>query len=76
MLDYAGKGDIIGAVGDSGNAKSKPPHLHYSVISLVPYVWKLSTEKQGWKRMFYMNPADSFVSTSEYLTRKYRLKIG
>lgn len=61
VLDYAGKGDIIGAVGDSGNAKGKPPHLHYSVISLVPYVWKLSTEKQGWKRMFYMNPVDSFV---------------
>jgi peptidoglycan LD-endopeptidase LytH len=60
MWDMAGKGDIIGSVGDSGNAKGKPTHLHYSVYSLVPYPWRFSTETQGWKKMFFMNPSDTF----------------
>jgi murein DD-endopeptidase MepM/ murein hydrolase activator NlpD len=59
-LDFAGKGDIIGSVGDSGNAAGKPPHLHYSILSLLPYPWRFSLQTQGWKRMFFMNPADSF----------------
>ena len=58
--DFAGKGDITGRVGDSGNAKGKPPHLHYSVMSLVPYPWRFSTETQRWKRMFFMNPVYTF----------------
>jgi peptidoglycan LD-endopeptidase LytH len=58
--DFAGKGDIIGSVGDSGNAKGKPPHLHYSVMSLVPYPWRFSTETQGWKKMYMLNPSDGF----------------
>ena len=58
--DFAGKGDIIGSVGDSGNAAGKPPHLHYSVMSLVPYPWRVSTETQGWKKMFMLNPNDTF----------------
>ena len=58
--DFAGKGDIIGSVGNSGNAAGKPPHLHYSVMSLVPYPWRVSTETQGWKKMFMLNPNDTF----------------
>ena len=58
--DFAGKGDIIGSVGDSGNAAGKPPHLHYSVMSLVPYPWRVSTETQGWKKMFMLNPNYTF----------------
>jgi peptidoglycan LD-endopeptidase LytH len=58
--ELAGKGDIIGNVGDSGNAKGKPPHLHYSVLSLIPYPWRFSNETQGWKRMFFMSPSDGF----------------
>ena len=59
-FDFAGKGDIIGSVGDSGNAVGKPPHLHYSIYSLVPYPWRISAETQGWGKMFFMNPSDSF----------------
>ncbi len=58
---FASKGDIIGSVGDTGNAKGKPPHLHYSVLSLVPYPWRFSTETQGWKKMFMMNPSQQFA---------------
>lgn len=59
-FEFAGKGDIIGSVGDSGNAKGKPPHLHYSVMSLIPYPWRFSLQKQGYKKMFFMNPSDGF----------------
>ncbi len=58
--EFASTGDIIGSVGATGNAKGKPPHLHYSVLSLVPYPWRFSTETQGWKKMFMMNPNDTF----------------
>jgi peptidoglycan LD-endopeptidase LytH len=59
-LSWASRGDTIGAVGNSGNAAGKPPHLHYSVLSLVPYPWQFSSKPQGWKRLFFMNPADGF----------------
>ncbi len=50
----------IGTVGASGNAAGKPPHLHYSIITMIPYPWRVDSEKQGWKKMFYLNPV-SFI---------------
>jgi len=51
-------GRRLGTVGDSGNAKGKPPHLHYAVVTLLPYPWRLDASTQGWKKMFYLNPFD------------------
>jgi len=48
----------IGTVGSSGNAAGKPPHLHYSIVSLIPYPWRIDSTKQGWKKMFYLNPIE------------------
>jgi peptidoglycan LD-endopeptidase LytH len=49
-------GTKIGALGDSGNAKGKPAHLHYSIVTLVPYVWHMDSSTQGWKKMFFLDP--------------------
>ncbi|MEK8033812.1 M23 family metallopeptidase [Ideonella sp. DXS29W] len=49
-------GQPVGAVGTSGNAAGKPPHLHYAVVSLVPVPWRISTDTQGWKKMFFLDP--------------------
>ena len=41
-------GTLLGRVGDSGNAAGRPPHLHYSVLSLVPRPWRADGASQGW----------------------------
>lgn len=53
--------DTIGTIGNTGNAKGKPPHLHYSIFSLIPYPWRIDTSKQGWKKMFFLNPAEQLL---------------
>ena len=53
-------GERLGTVGDSGNAKGKPPHLHYSIATLIPYPWRIDDAPQGWKKMFYLDPTAYF----------------
>lgn len=55
-LTVVGRNEIIATVGSSGNAKGKSPHLHYSIFTPIPYPWRIDTQKQGWKKMFYLNP--------------------
>lgn len=50
----------IGTVGASGNAAGKPPHLHYSIATPIPYLWRIDKSPQGWKKMFYLNPIKFF----------------
>ena len=53
---FVQRGQTIGTVGTTGNARGKPPHLHYTVSTLIPYLWRWDTSPQGWKKMFYLDP--------------------
>lgn len=54
---FVRQGTRLGAVGTTGNATGKPPHLHYAVLSIVPLPWRYSSATQGWKRIFFLDPA-------------------
>jgi len=53
---FVSVGEKIGTVGDTGNARGKPPHLHYSILSIVPMPWLADDSTQGHKKAFYLNP--------------------
>ncbi|MBX9783817.1 MAG: M23 family metallopeptidase [Chitinophagaceae bacterium] len=53
---FVKRNNVIGLVGTTGNAVGKPPHLHYSIKSMLPLPWKKDESIQGWKKMFYLNP--------------------
>lgn len=55
----------IGTVGNSGNAVNKPAHLHYSIVTPLPYLWRIDNAKQGWKKMFYLDPVKYLNQTFE-----------
>ena len=55
---FVSNGERLGNVGDSGNAVGRQPHLHYAIVTLIPYPWRATTGTQGWKRMFYLDPSE------------------
>ena len=57
-------GSTIGSVGNTGNAAGKPSHLHYSVSSMLPLPWRIDHSRQGWKKMFYLNPIEYLKQVS------------
>jgi murein DD-endopeptidase MepM/ murein hydrolase activator NlpD len=57
--DFVQTGQVIGTVGNTGNASGKACHLHYSIFSMLPHVWKYDEfAVLGHQKMFYLNPAD------------------
>jgi len=56
--EFVSTSQKIGTIGNSGNAKGKPAHVHYSIVTLFPYVWRWDNSTQGWKKIFYLNPSE------------------
>jgi murein DD-endopeptidase MepM/ murein hydrolase activator NlpD len=56
--EFISQGSEIGTVGTTGNAVGKQPHLHYAIITQIPYVWLFKAEKYGFDRMFFLNPLE------------------
>lgn len=54
-FSWVSAGQSIGSVGDSGNAKGKPAHIHYSIVTLIPYLWRVDFDSQGYKKIFYLD---------------------
>jgi len=55
-LRFLSKKSMIGTVGNTGNAENTPPHLHYSIATIIPYPWRIDKAKHGYLKMFYLNP--------------------
>ena len=59
-FSWVSRGEGLGSVGTSGNAAGKPPHLHYAIQTAIPYPWRIDNDRQGWKKIYYLNPIDYF----------------
>ena len=49
-------GGKIGTVGNTGNAKNTPSHLHFGCATLYPRPWEIDDAPDGFKKCFYTNP--------------------
>nr|WP_291505599.1 M23 family metallopeptidase [Acidovorax sp.] len=55
-IQTVASGETIGTLGATGNAQGKPPHLHYSIVRLLPAPWKADGATQGYKKAFFIDP--------------------
>ena len=53
---FARQGSVIGLVGSTG--LSDLPHLHYTIVSVLPHFWRFEITNRGWLKMFFLNPDD------------------
>jgi len=62
MGSFLNSGETIGTVGVTGNAKGKPPHLHYSMLTIFPYLSRWNNSTQGWLKIFFLNPSERLLA--------------
>lgn len=53
-------GTVLGTVADTGT-DGGAARLHYSIVTLVPYPWRIGRGPEGWKKMFYLDPSDELA---------------
>lgn len=63
--EWVSAGDDVGGLGDTGNARGKQPHVHYSIMTLVPYLWRIDFSAQGYKKAFYLSPHDKLIANKK-----------
>lgn len=63
-------GEVIGAVGNTGNALGKPAHLHYSIVSPAPRLLSFRAGPQGWRSLFYRNP-DALLKSANVVSARH-----
>lgn len=51
------KGAIVGYAGNTGNAMGKSIHVHSSIQTILPYLWRYDRKNpEGELKVFYLNP--------------------
>ncbi len=60
---FVRRGQQVGSVGNTGNAKNRPPHVHYAIVSLFPYPWLGDDSTQGWKKQYYLDPGKMLLES-------------
>lgn len=62
-------GEQIATLGKTGNAATTPAHVHYGVVTPIPYIWRLWANEGScnppkhfnWMLMFFLNPNDHLM---------------
>ena len=70
-MDYVQPGELIGTLGKSGNAASTPAHVHYGIITPIPYFWKAfgttgtcnPPKRFNWRLMFWLDPTNATTTS-------------
>jgi murein DD-endopeptidase MepM/ murein hydrolase activator NlpD len=65
-MDLVRPGELIGTLGKTGNAAATPAHVHYGIVTPIPYVWRAlgsagtctPPKRFNWRLMFWLDPAD------------------
>ena len=61
FFDFISCKKQIGLMGDSGNAKYSPIHLHFSIFSAIPLFKNFDNKSYlGWQKIFYPDPESYF----------------
>lgn len=55
------QGEQIGLVGNSGSARNSPPHLHYSILTAIPYPFRWDDAPRAWMKMFFLDPHERLM---------------
>ncbi len=64
-FSFVSPNEKIGEVGTTGNAAGKPPHLHYAIGTIIPYLWRIDTSRHGIMKMVYLDPTPKLNSVSQ-----------